>query len=111
MPLRACRRPNVRSTAYHAFCVGCGITGPNGQAASIGATEMALTFTPITGQRRALEQRIYDIQQELPLAPPAKRVELIQEIGDRVGDVLRGVETARQIVQVGGQVLAAAGVL
>lgn len=102
---------NVRSAAYHAFCVGCGLSEPGGQAASIGATEMALTFTPITGQRRTLEQRVYDIQEELPQAPPAKRVELIQEIGDRVGDVLRGVQTVGQIVQVGGQVLSAAGVL
>lgn len=72
---------------------------------------MALTFTQITGQRRSLEQRISDIQEELPQAPPAKRVELIQEISDRVGDVLRGVQTVGQIVQVGGQVLSAAGVL
>lgn len=72
---------------------------------------MALTFTPVTGQRRSLEQRISDIQEELPVAPPAKRVELIQEMSDRVGDVLRGVQTVGQIVQVGGQVLSAAGVL
>jgi hypothetical protein len=72
---------------------------------------MALTFTPITGQRRHLEQRIYDIQEELVQAPPAKRQALIEEVSDRVGDVLRGVQTVGQIVQVGGQVLSAAGVL
>jgi hypothetical protein len=73
---------------------------------------MALTFASRDDQRRQLEQRIVQIKEELAstATPPAKRVHLIEELSERVGDVLRGIQTAGQIVQVGGQILSAAGV-